>query len=93
MIQKVKSYSFKLFGFRFLIWKKAKRPASSKGYGGRIVTGGCRLIRQNGFISLAMPDGTPIPYQVDLKVRSNLNAIASATVKVYVSFDEPPTAN
>jgi hypothetical protein len=89
MITKSKAYSFNIFGFHFLIWKKEKQQRKS-GIGG-IVEGSCKVIRHNDFIALAMPDGTLIPHQIDLKIESNLHEAATATVKLFVSMDKPVT--
>lgn len=87
MITRCKAYSFKLFGFHVLIWRKEKKQGTNKS--GGIVKGSCKLIRQEDYISLAMPNGELIPHQIDLKIQSNLNEPALATVKLFVSMDKP----
>ena len=85
MITQSKSYSFRLFGFSFLIWKKPNHKKSNTS--GGIVKGSCKIVRNRNYISLAMPDGTIIPHQIDLTIESNLNEVATATVKLCVSID------
>ena len=88
MIQKSNAHQFSLFGYQFLIWRKKPNkqlPTLTRG----IVEGSCKLIRLNNWIALSMPDGTIIPHQIDLIVESNLNEAATATVKLFVSIDNP----
>jgi hypothetical protein len=76
---------FKLFGFTFLIYKKAK-PAKRMN-GGGLVSNSVKLIRRDKHIVLAMPDGTVIPHQLDLEIKAPLNDVTTATVELFVTLD------
>lgn len=80
-------FTFRFFKWRVLIWEKIAevKPKSGVGVGPKEA---CRLVRHNNHIGLAMPDGTVIPYQVDLKVKAPLNDVATATIKVFVTIPD-----
>lgn len=78
-------YRFNLFGFRFMIWKKGK-PIPNKGGGGTL-PGSCKIVKQGKYIALAMPDGTILPHQLDVKIKAPLNACATAKVELFVTID------
>ena len=48
----------------------------------------CRIIVQNGRHCLAMPDGTPIPRQISVDVKSTGNEMTIAVVTVFVNLDD-----
>jgi hypothetical protein len=69
-----------------MIWKTSKvKP--TKGMEGGIIPGSCKIVRSKNYISVAMPDGQLIPHQLELNIKSNLNEVATATVKMFISID------
>ena len=85
MINKSNAYPFTLFGFHFLIWRKQKDKKSLPS--GGIVKGSCKLVRHKDYIALALPDGTVIPHQIELYLEANINEVATATIKCFVTID------
>lgn len=49
----------------------------------------CRLIQDDGFIKVIMPDGKIIPHQLDIEIQQKLEDHGMALVKVelYVAID------
>jgi hypothetical protein len=89
-ISKSNAYSFSIFGFHFLVWKRATNRKPLNPIWGT-VSGSCKLIKSQGYICLVSPEGKLLPNQIDLTIESNLNDAATATVKLYVDLDEHPT--
>lgn len=81
-----KLYSFKLFGYSFLIWKK-KMEINHPNAGGIGPKGCCKLVRHNDHIVVATSSGEVLPYQTDLNVNAPMDDVATATVTLFISID------